>query len=84
MTRRGKDRVFSPAVKIDVVDAVGAGDSFDAGFLREFLRGSDLATCLASGNLAGALSVTRLVAQKHFADADYCKRFLSEHRIPSK
>ena len=84
MTRRGKDRVFSPAVKIDVVDAVGAGDSFDAGFLHEFLRGSDLATCLASGNLAGALSVTRPGGTEAFRDADYRKRFLSEHRIPSK
>jgi sugar/nucleoside kinase (ribokinase family) len=79
MARRGKERVFSPAVKVDAVDPVGAGDSFDAGFLSEFLRGSDLAVCLASGNRAGALSVTRPGGTEAFRDADHRKRFLSEH-----
>ena len=41
------------------MDTVGAGDSFDAGFLHEYVRKADLPTCLASGNQAGALSTTR-------------------------
>src|SRR5437762_2098128 len=59
MAQRGAERFVSPPVKVDLVDAVGAGDSFDAGFLHQYLRGADLETCLANGNLAGALSTTR-------------------------
>ena len=78
--RRGSDHWFSPAVKVDVVDPVGAGDSFDAGFIHEFLRGSDVNTCLAAGNLAGALSVTRPGGTEAFRDAAHRERFLAEHR----
>jgi len=42
----------SAAMKVEFVDAVGAGDSFDSGFLHEYLQGGDLAACLAAGNLA--------------------------------
>jgi sugar/nucleoside kinase (ribokinase family) len=41
-----------------VVDAIGAGDSFDAGFVSRFLKGDGLAECLTFGNLAGAVSTT--------------------------
>src|SRR5262249_28337592 len=50
MAQRGKERVKAPAIKVDSVDAVGAGDSFDAGFLHQFVSGADLETCLMSGN----------------------------------
>ena len=70
------ERFVSPALKITAVDAVGAGDSFDAGFLHEYLRGSDLTTCLASGNRAGALSVTRPGGTEAFRDKEYRERFL--------
>jgi len=52
LAQRGKERFTSRSLKVTAVDAVGAGDSFDAGFLHEYLRGSDLQTCLASGNRA--------------------------------
>lgn len=80
MAQTGKERVTSPAVKVDLVDPVGAGDSFDAGFLHEFLRGSDLTTCLRSGNLAGALSVTRPGGTEAFRDAEYRSNFFKQHR----
>jgi len=59
---------------------VGAGDSFDAGFLHEYLRGSDVKACLAAGNLAVALSVTRAGGAEAFRDAQRRERFLQEHR----
>jgi len=79
MAQAGKERVTSPAVKVDLVDPVGAGDSFDAGFLHEFLRGSDLTTCLRSGNLAGALSVTRPGGTEAFRNAEYRSNFFKQH-----
>jgi len=60
---------------------VGAGDSFDAGFLHEFVRGSDLATCLASGNLAGALSTTRPGGTEAFRDTAHRQEFFRERGV---
>jgi len=79
LAQRGKERFTSPSLQVTAVDAVGAGDSFDAGFLHEYLRGSDLPACLASGNRAGALSVTRPGGTEAFRDKDYRERFLREH-----
>jgi sugar/nucleoside kinase (ribokinase family) len=79
LAQRGMERFTSPSLKVTAVDAVGAGDSFDAGFLHEYLRGSDLTTCLASGNRAGALSVTRPGGTEAFRDKEYRDRFLREH-----
>ena len=63
-------------VKVTLVDAVGAGDSFDAGFLSQYVRGSDLQTCLATGNLGGALSTTRPGGTEAFRDREYREQFL--------
>jgi sugar/nucleoside kinase (ribokinase family) len=41
------------------VDAVGAGDSFDAGFIYRFLQGDSLEKCIRFGNLTGAVSTTK-------------------------
>jgi sugar/nucleoside kinase (ribokinase family) len=46
------------AERVKVVDAVGAGDSFDAGFLHGWIRGWDIDRALAFGNLAGAMSAS--------------------------
>jgi sugar/nucleoside kinase (ribokinase family) len=79
LAQRGKERFTSPSLQVEAVDAVGAGDSFDAGFLHEYLQGSDLQTCLASGNRAGALSVTRPGGTEAFRDKNYREKFLREH-----
>jgi sugar/nucleoside kinase (ribokinase family) len=75
MAQQGKDRIQSPALRVDAVDPVGAGDSFDAGFLHQFVRGADLATCLTHGNLAGAYSTTRPGGTEAFRDREYRERF---------
>ncbi len=80
IARRGKDRVQCAAIPITPVDAVGAGDSFDAGFLHEYLRGSDLATCLRTGNLAGALSTTRPGGTEAFRDRQHREQFFAANR----
>jgi sugar/nucleoside kinase (ribokinase family) len=79
MAQRGSDRFTSPALRVETVDAVGAGDSFDAGFLHEYVRGSDLTKCLAAGNLAGAFSTTRPGVTEAFRDAKYREQFFREN-----
>ncbi|MFH5884946.1 carbohydrate kinase family protein [Halalkalibaculum sp. DA3122] len=43
----------------DPVDAVGAGDSFNAGFIYRFLKGDSIEQSVAFANLAGAVSTTQ-------------------------
>ena len=65
--RNGR-RFSAPAVPVTVIDSIGAGDSFDAGFLHQFLRGADLTTCLAYGNRCGAFSATGCGGTEAFRD----------------
>ena len=78
LAQKGFERITAASKELTPVDAVGAGDSFDAGFLHEYIRGSDLETCLASGNRAGALSTTRPGGTEAFRDAEHRERFLRE------
>ncbi len=76
LAQKGSERFESATKEVVPVDSIGAGDSFDAGFLREYVRGSDLPKCLASGNRAGALSTTRPGGTEAFRDPAHRKRFL--------
>jgi sugar/nucleoside kinase (ribokinase family) len=68
MAQRGTETVSTPALRTETIDPVGAGDSFDAGFLHQYIRGANLETCLAFGNLAGAFSTTRPGGTEAFRD----------------
>jgi len=41
-----------PIERAEIVDSVGAGDSFAGGFLARFVTGADTAACVAAGNYA--------------------------------
>jgi sugar/nucleoside kinase (ribokinase family) len=81
IAQRGQERASCPALKVDFVDPVGAGDSFDAGFLSRYVRGADLQSCLKSGNVAGALSTTQPGGTEAFRDRQNAQAFLLEHPI---
>ena len=85
MARRGTERFDSPAAEVIPVDAVGAGDSFNAGFLSQYVRGADLPTCLKMGNMAGAFSTTRPGGTEAFRDRAYREQFFQANTaIPGK
>jgi sugar/nucleoside kinase (ribokinase family) len=76
-----RDRqLVSPSVPVDIVDAVGAGDSFNAGFLSQYVAGAELTACLAAGNLAGAFSTMRPGGTEAFRDRNARESFWREHR----
>src|ERR1700732_1458055 len=77
-------RFSAPAVPVAVIDPVGAGDSFDAGFLHQFLRGADLKTCLAYGNLCGAFSTTDCGGTEAFRDTARMQEFLRQHEASNQ
>ena len=54
---RGK-LYHSPAIPVTPLDTTGAGDSFNAGFLRAWLDGLSIPDCLLWGNIVGGLSTT--------------------------
>ncbi|MHC9293982.1 sugar kinase [Mycobacterium sp. LTG2003] len=51
-------RCSAPAVPVPVVDTVGAGDAFVAGWLAEHARGADVRQCLATAVACGAFACT--------------------------
>jgi sugar/nucleoside kinase (ribokinase family) len=54
--RRGDQTVRVGVLPGEVADTVGAGDSFDAGFIYGYLQSWDLARCLKAGVVCGTLS----------------------------
>jgi sugar/nucleoside kinase (ribokinase family) len=77
LARREGDIFEGPPIKVDAVDSIGAGDSFDAGFLHQFLRAANIEECLRYGNLAGAFSTTRSGGTEAFRDEGYRKAFFA-------
>ncbi|HMG86255.1 MAG TPA: sugar kinase [Terracidiphilus sp.] len=56
------------AQSVSIADAVGAGDSFNAGFLHAWLRGWEMDRALTFGNLAGAISTSMRGGAAAFRD----------------
>jgi len=67
-----------PFLNENVVDAIGAGDSFNAGFIKQFIAGQDLQSCLTNGNLMGAVSTTQPGGTAAFASYDEVRRVAQE------
>jgi sugar/nucleoside kinase (ribokinase family) len=78
LARRGTEKFSGFPPVIDSVDPVGAGDSFDAGFIHQFIRGAKIEDCLKFANIAGALSTTRAGGTEAFRDARHRESFLRE------
>lgn len=78
IARRGTEKFSAFPPVIDTVDPVGAGDSFDAGFIHQFIRGAKIEECLKYANITGALSTTRVGGTEAFRDARHRDSFLRE------
>ncbi|HCO68490.1 MAG TPA: carbohydrate kinase family protein [Dysgonomonas sp.] len=56
-----KDGTINPLpayINQNVTDSIGAGDSFNSGFIARYIKGAPLPDCQDFGNLAGALNTT--------------------------
>lgn len=77
------DEVFDvEGVIVTPVDTIGAGDSFNAGFLCAWLNGFDLRTCARAGNITGALSTQAVGGTEAFRDAGLRELFLRKQGFP--
>jgi sugar/nucleoside kinase (ribokinase family) len=69
-------------VPVKALDAIGAGDSFNAGFLFGWLNGWPPDKCAYAGNVTGALSTLRVGGTEAFRDRDLVRSFLQLHSFP--
>jgi len=75
----GKKLTPKPAfLNSNVQDCIGAGDSFDAGFINEYIKGSDLIRCLEVGNVTGAINTTASGGTGAFLDIKNTKKIAKE------
>ncbi len=75
----GKKIISQPAcLNKNVVDAIGAGDSFDAGFINGFINHKPLEKCLEQGILMGAVNTTAAGGTGAFKSLDAISNCLQE------
>jgi sugar/nucleoside kinase (ribokinase family) len=68
-----------PTVK--VIDQIGAGDSFAAGFIHKYLQGATPEESLWYGNLAGSYSTTCEGGTEAFRDTVALGSFIQRHEL---
>jgi sugar/nucleoside kinase (ribokinase family) len=66
-------------IQVTPVDTIGAGDSFNAGFLAAYLAGNSPFGSAAAGNVTGALSTLRPGGTEAFSDKSLREEFLRSH-----
>jgi sugar/nucleoside kinase (ribokinase family) len=82
LVQQGKKRIQVPPVSVAPIDTIGAGDSFNAGFLSAWLRGAPPQICAAAGNITGALSTQKAGGTEAFRDRALREAFLTQHHFP--
>ena len=68
---------FDPAILVKSVDTTGAGDCFNAGFIKAWLNGKEIQECLKWGNVAGGLSTTMAGANTYCLSAPEIEKMIS-------
>lgn len=76
--RRGDEQWSLSPPAVQMVDDVGAGDTFDSGFIHSYLLGANLEDCLAFANIVAAYSVTKAGGTEAFRDRSALSGFIRE------
>lgn len=67
-----------PFLNNDVIDAIGAGDSFNAGFIHQFVKGTPIEKCQQYANLTGAISTTAAGGTGAFKEMDKAREIAKQ------
>lgn len=79
IARKGDMEWQHGGMPVAVVDPVGAGDSFDAGYIHRFLQGATPEKCLEYATAAGSLSTTHEGGTEAFKDRNSVEEFFRAH-----
>lgn len=60
LRENGQNEIFPATSGIDPIDATGAGDAFNAGFIYGLYHNYDIRTCIAMGNRMGGACVSKV------------------------
>ncbi len=82
MSIHERKRYEIPVCKVSSVDAVGAGDSFNAGFLHAWTHEADIEQCLQLGSQCGAFSTSAQGGTSAFKNAKNLVEYLSRDAMP--
>lgn len=74
ISKDGSRRHQAALLNKHVVDAIGAGDSFDAGFVSQFVAGRSLADCQQYGNMTGAVNTTAAGGTAAFVSKEHVEQ----------
>ncbi|MET0605721.1 MAG: 5-dehydro-2-deoxygluconokinase [Beijerinckiaceae bacterium] len=78
-----EDGVKGPGFPVDVLNTLGAGDGFMAGFVRGYLRDETLEQTSAFANAGGAFAVSRLLCSAEYPSVPEMTHFLN-HGTPTR
>jgi sugar/nucleoside kinase (ribokinase family) len=81
IVRAGENQWTVPSLAVEPIDTIGAGDSFNAGFLKGFLDQLPLPECAAFGNATAALSTLRPGGTESFRDGEFVREFLAGRTV---
>jgi sugar/nucleoside kinase (ribokinase family) len=79
VARQGQQEWSCPIIPVKTQDTVGAGDSFDAGYIHSFLRGASPEQCLQLANATGAYSTTHQGGIEAFRNPAEMNLFFETH-----
>ena len=76
MVVSGNELIHLDAINVPVIDTIGAGDSFDAGFIYAYLNDMELRECLRAGLYCGGMNTAQTGGTAGQPDADSLKRHM--------
>jgi sugar/nucleoside kinase (ribokinase family) len=77
----GFEYCTSEVFEVPVVDTLGAGDSFAAGFVTAWMRSERIEQALNVANAVAALTITKTGAQNGQPTLDEAARLLRQHQV---
>jgi sugar/nucleoside kinase (ribokinase family) len=74
----GKSSFRKSFLNNNVIDCIGAGDSFNAGFIYKYVSGAELSECQEFANLTGAINTTAAGGTTAFSSIEKIKKTAKE------
>jgi len=80
------EKIYEPGYRVKLVDSLGSGDAFTAGFVHKYLRAATVTDACHFGNVLGAIVATQVGATEPISpeQIEQFERFVVERNILSE